>query len=153
MDGSDMMTMTYVLVVKPSMYAANMELRTSMLVKFDDTLLQLSLNCLIMLLIFSNRCASGWGCARFSQCDITCTENNVQSSYDNSNENVYNVYKTTNVTSYRKVSILRNCNKRKTMLLKYFRGANKQYKNVFSYEISTLSHNGDYKHAHICCKH
>merc|ERR1719223_634010 len=56
--GSDMMTMTYVLGVNWSMKDANFSLRTSMLSNCAVILLQLSLNCLMMLLIFSKRCGS-----------------------------------------------------------------------------------------------
>lgn len=58
MDGSDMITITYVLDVKTSINAAKLEFLTSILWKDAASLLQLSLNCLIMLLIFSNLCAS-----------------------------------------------------------------------------------------------
>lgn len=57
---SDMITITYVLGVKTSINAANVEFRTSMLWKWACSLLQLNLNCLIMLLIFSNLCTSLW---------------------------------------------------------------------------------------------
>ena len=58
--GSDMMTMTYVFEVKTSIKAAKLEFRTSMLWNEAANLLQLNLNCLIMLLIFSNLCTSLW---------------------------------------------------------------------------------------------
>ena len=57
-DGSDITTITYVFDVKISMKAAKLEFLTSMLWKEAANLLQLSLNCLIMLLIFSNRWTS-----------------------------------------------------------------------------------------------
>ena len=61
--GSDIMTITYVLDVNTSINAAKLEFLTSMLWKEAASLLQLSLNCLIILLIFSNRWTSlcgGW---------------------------------------------------------------------------------------------
>jgi len=73
MVGSDMMTMTYVFGVKMSTKAAKHELCTSILWTEAANLLQLNLNCLIMLLIFSNLCMSI--CAFLSQWEITYKSN------------------------------------------------------------------------------
>ena len=58
MEGSDMITITYVLGVRMSMKAVKFEFLTSMLWNEDWNLLQLSLNCLMMFEIFSKRWVS-----------------------------------------------------------------------------------------------
>ena len=67
--GSLTITMTYVFGVKISIKAVNPEFRISILWKEAASLLQLSLNCFIILLIFSNLWTSL--CCFLSQCDIT----------------------------------------------------------------------------------
>ena len=70
--GSDMMTIMYVLGVKTSMNEAKHEFRTSMLWNCAWSLLQLSLNCFTILLIFSNLCTSV--CGLLTACAMTCAE-------------------------------------------------------------------------------
>lgn len=74
-----MITITYVLDVKISMKAANVEFLTSMLWKEAANLLQLSLNCLIILLIFSNLWTS-WCCLLW-QWEITWGRMNMYLYY------------------------------------------------------------------------
>ena len=56
MSGSLTMTIMYVEDVNSSMNAVNFWLRTTIDWNWKLVLMQLSLNCLMMLLIFSNRC-------------------------------------------------------------------------------------------------